>query len=70
MGAGGKGLTDGETLHIVDSYATTESDKIRGTTRLLPSSGEKKSLDVTITGSINTPITTTTKSWIHRIKSS
>ena len=48
---------DGESLLVlqvvVDSYATTESDRPRGTTRLLLSSGENKSLDLTVIGSIN-----------------
>ena len=44
---------------IVDNYATTESDKTKGTTGLLLCSGKNKSLDLTIMGSINTPITTT-----------
>ena len=55
----GKGLTDGECLHVVDSYPTTESDKTKGTTELLLSSGENKSEDLTIMGRINTPITHT-----------
>ena len=44
-------------MHTVDSYTTTECDKIRRITRLLLSSGENKSLDLTVIGSINTPIT-------------
>ena len=53
-----EGLTDGESLLVVGSYATTESDKTSGTTGLLLSSGKNKSLDLTIMGSLNTPITT------------
>ena len=51
-----KGLTGGESMLL---YATTESDKTRGTTGLLLSSGENKLLDLIVMGSINTPITTT-----------
>ena len=54
-------LTNGERTHAVDSYTTTESDKTRGAIKLLLSSGKNKSLDLTMTGSVNTPITTTTK---------
>ena len=49
--------TDREMMHTVDNYATTESDKIRVITRLLLSSSKNKSLDLTIIGNINTPIT-------------
>ena len=56
-----KGLIDGESLLVVDSYATTDSNKTKGTTGLLLSSGESKSLDLTVMDSINTPITTKTK---------
>ena len=48
---------DGESLLGVDSFATTESNKTRGTTGILLSSGENKSLDLTVLGNINTPIT-------------
>ena len=56
----GKGLTVGESLHVVVSYTTTASDRTRGTTRLVLSANKNKSLDLTIMGSINTPITTIT----------
>ena len=42
-----------EKKNAVDNYRTTESDKTKGTTRLLLSSGENKSLDVITMGSIN-----------------
>ena len=45
------------SLLVVDSYANTESDKTKRITRLLLSSGENKLLDLTVMGSINTPIT-------------
>ena len=42
-----------ERMHTVISYTKTESYKIRGITSLLLSSGESKSLDLAIIGSIN-----------------
>ena len=39
-----------------DKECTTKSDKARGTTRVLLSNGENKSLALTM-GTINTPIT-------------
>ena len=57
VGECGRMLTDTKRMHTVDSYTTTESDKTGGITKLLLSSGENKSLDLTIMGSINTPIT-------------
>ena len=61
-------LTNRERMHAVNSYTTTESDKTTGTMRLLLSSGENKSLDLTLMGNINTPTTTTTKHvvWYNR----
>ena len=44
-------------MHTVDSYTATESAKTRIIARLLVSSGENKSLDLTVIGSINTCIT-------------
>ena len=41
-------------------YIATERDKTRGTTGILLTSGEIKSLDLTIKGSIHTAITKTT----------
>ena len=60
-----KGLTDGEGLLVVDSYATTKSDKTWGTTELLLSSCENKSLDLTVMGSINTPTTKKIRKYIY-----
>ena len=48
-------LTNRERMHAVDNYTTTESDKTRGTAKLLLSGGENKSLDLTVMGSFNTP---------------
>ena len=56
--------------HTVDSYTTTESDKIREITKLLLSGSENKSLDLTVIGSINTPITTTTNPHLLTIQGS
>ena len=49
------GKTMGPKLLVVDSYATTESGKTKGTTGLVYYC-ENKSLDLTGMGSINTPI--------------
>ena len=63
----GKLLTDRERMYTVDNYTTIESDKTRRITRLLLSNRKNKSLDLTIIGSINTPIATTTKDLILHI---
>ena len=44
-------------MHAVYNYTTTGSDQTSGTTRLLLSSDENKSLDLAVVGSINTHIT-------------
>ena len=49
----------------IDSYTTTEGVKTRRITRLLLSRGENKSLDLTVIGSIKTPITKTNKIYIY-----
>ena len=61
LGDCGKGLTDETSLHSVNSYATTESDKSNRTTSLLLSSSKIKSLDLMVMGSTNTAITKTNK---------
>ena len=50
-----------ECIQYIASYTTTESDKTKGTARLLLSSSKSESLDLTAMGSINTPSPKQTK---------
>ena len=61
-------LAHRERTHAVDSYTTPESDRLRGTTRLLLSTSEKRSLVLTVMGHINTPSQWKTKKQLITIR--